>query len=203
MLLLNQKNLNFTKAGALPLAGVSALQGVLEHTNLKTNQKILIHGGAGGIGTIAIQIAKNIGANVATTVSPDDVDYAKKLGADEVIDYKSQRFEELLSNLDAVFDMVGKDTYEKSFKVLRKGGVIVSMLEAPNEQLMKEYGVTAVSQQTKVTTERLNKLTQLVEQGVVTVHIEKVFPLDQAADALYYLEHTPPKGKVVVEIRKE
>lgn len=195
-------SLNFMEAGALPLVGVSALQGLTEHLNLQNGQKILIHGGAGGIGSIAIQIAKYIGAYVATTVSPNDMEYVKKLGADKVINYKSQRFEDLLSNQDSVFDTVGKDTYKRSFKVLKQGGSMVSMLEEPDEQLMKQYGVTVTSQQTRVTTERLNRLTELVEQKVVTVYIEKAFTLDQTAQALSYLENTPPQGKVVVVVKE-
>lgn len=199
---LKPKNLNFNEAGALPLVGVSALQGLIEHLNLKKGQKILIHGGAGGIGSEAVQIAKHLGAYVSTTVSPNDMDYVKKLGADEVIDYKDQRFEDFISNYDAVFDTVGKDTYEKSFRVLKKGGMIVSMLEAQNEQLMNKYGVSAIYQQTRVTTQRLKLLTQLVEQKVVTVHIEKALRLEQTAKALSYLEHTPPQGKVMVVVKE-
>jgi NADPH:quinone reductase-like Zn-dependent oxidoreductase len=197
---LKPKNTDFIQAGALPLAGISALQVLTEHINLKSGQKILIHGGGGGIGSIAIQIAKHIGAYVATTVSNKDKDYVKKLGTDEIIDYRTQKFEEILSGYDAVFDTVSGETYTRSFSVLKKGGVIVSMLEKPNEELMKKYGVSAISQQTQVTTERLKKLTEIVESGAIKVNIDKTFSLSQTADALIYQEEKHPTGKVVIVI---
>lgn len=198
---LKPKNVDHVQAAALPLTGVSAVQGITEHINLQPGQKILIHGGAGGIGTAAIQLAKHIGAYVATTVSADDFDYVKSLGADEVIDYKNQKFEDLLSDFDAVFDTVGGDTYTRSFKVLRKGGIVVSMLEQPNQELMEQYGVKAIAQGTKVNTECLTKLAALVDEGVLKEHIDKVFPLDQAGEALTYLKEGHPEGKVVVKIK--
>jgi alcohol dehydrogenase len=126
------KNIDHVEAAALPLTGVSAWQALVDHIGLSRGKKILIHGGAGGIGTMAIQLAKYLGAYVATTASAKDMEYVQELGADEVIDYKNQSFQDMLKNFDAVFDTVGGDTYEKSFKVLRKGGIIVSMLEQPN-----------------------------------------------------------------------
>lgn len=196
------KNVSHTEAAALPLAGVSALQALTEHLKLAKAQTILIHGGAGGIGSFAIQLAKHLGATVATTASADDAQYVKDLGADQVIDYKTQRFEDLLHDYDAVFDTVGGETYARSFKVLKKGGTIVSMLEQPNAELMQQYGVTAIAQFTQVTTERLSKLAELVDQGVITVHIDKTFPLEQAGVALTYLQTGHPRGKVVLETQK-
>lgn len=195
------KTVSHTEAAALPLTGVSALQALTEHIKLSKNQKILIHGGAGGIGTMAIQIAKHVGAYVATTATGDGLTYVKELGADEAIDYKKQRFEDIVQNYDAVFDTVGGDTYTRSFPVLKNGGVIVSMLEQPNEALLKQYGVNAVAQATHVTTERLAKLTELVDTGALKVHIDKIFPLDQAGEALTYLQTGHPRGKVVISIR--
>jgi NADPH:quinone reductase-like Zn-dependent oxidoreductase len=196
------KRLSHVEAAALPLTGISALQVLTEHTHLSKGQRILIHGGAGGIGTMAIQIAKHLGAYVATTAAGDGLSYVKGLGADEVIDYKTQSFEELLRDFDAVFDTVGGETYEKSFKVLKRGGVIVSMLEQPRQDLMDKFGVTAIAQGTRVTSERLAKLSELVDQGVVSVHVDKVFPLEATGEALSYLETGRPKGKVVLEIEK-
>jgi NADPH:quinone reductase-like Zn-dependent oxidoreductase len=197
------KSTSFPEAAALPLAGVSAIQALIEHMNLKAGQKILIHGGAGGIGTYAIQVAEYLGAYVATTASAKDMNYVKELGADEVIDYRSQVFEDLLHDYDAVLDTVGSagDTYARSFKVLKKGGTLVSMLEQPNEELMAQYGVNAIAQFTQTTTARLAKLAELVDQGVVKVHIDKTFPLEQVTDAFSYRETGSPRGKVVVEIK--
>lgn len=195
------KSLNFTEAAALPLTGTSAVQALTEHIGLKSGQKILIHGGAGGIGTIAIQIAKHLGAYVTTTAAAKDTDYVKELGADEVIDYKSQAFEDVVHDYDAVYDTVGSDTYIRSFKVLKKGGIIVSMLEQPNEALMEQYGVNAIGQFTQPTTKRLAKLAELIDQGVVKVHVDRIFPLEQVVDAFKYRETSSPRGKVVIEIR--
>jgi NADPH:quinone reductase-like Zn-dependent oxidoreductase len=179
---------NFVEAGGLPLTGVSALQALTEHLGLMSDQRILIHGGAGGIGSVAIQLARHLGAYVATTASHDDFDYVKSLEADEVIDYKSQMFEDVVNGMDAVFDTVGHDTYTRSFKVLKRGGRLVSMLEKLNQELMKEYGVESVVQFTQVTTDRLAKLAKLVDEGAVKVHVDRTFPLEQAAEALALLE---------------
>ncbi len=195
------KSVDFTTAAALPLAGVSAYQALVDHIGLAKGGKILIHGGAGGIASFAVQLAKHLGAYVATTAAADDSDYVKNLGADEVIDYKTQSFETILSDYDAVFDTVGQDTYTRSFQVLKPGGTIVSMVEQPNEALMKEHGVTATAQFTQVTTERLAKLAELVDQGAIKPQIDKTFPLEQAGEALGYIQSGLHRGKVVLQIR--
>lgn len=195
------KSLDFIHAAAVPLAAVSAYQALVEHMQLHPKQKVLIHGGAGGIGTFAIQLAKHLGAHVATTASANDADYVKGLGADEVIDYKSQDFSTILKDLDAVYDTIGGKTYTKSFQVLKQGGIIVSMLEQPDEALAKRSKVTAVVQYTKVTTERLNKITELLENGALAVHVSKTFPLSQAGEALDYLHEGKHRGKVVLAVK--
>lgn len=198
---LKPKALNFDEAGAAPLTGVSAVQAIYDHIGLASGQKILIHGGAGGIGSVAIQIAKHIGAHVATTVSENDKEFVTQLGADEVIDYKNQQFEEILKDYDAVYDTVGGETNKRSYQVLKKDGILVSMVEMqPDEALSEQYGVKYIYQSTRVTPERLAKLTELLDGGVLGVHIEKTFPLDEAGEALEYLHNTPPKGKVVIEV---
>jgi NADPH:quinone reductase-like Zn-dependent oxidoreductase len=178
------KRLNHVQAAALPLVGVSAWQALVENIGLSKDQKILIHGGAGGIGSIAIQLAKNLGAYVATTVNIDDKQFVESLGADEVIDYKTQAFEDLIHDFDAVFDTIGGETYSRSFKVLKKGGggIIVSMLEQPNAELMERYGVKAISQFTQVNRERLTKLAQWVDQNNnIKVNVEKTFSLESCS----------------------
>lgn len=195
------KNLSHIEAAALPLAGVSAWQALVDTMHLSAGQRILIHGGGGGIGALAIQIAKQLGATVATTVSARHRSYVQELDVDTIIDYTQQKFEEVVNNYDAVFDTVGGDTYTRSFQVLKPGGMIVSMLEQPNQDLMKHYGVQAVAQNTHVTAERLTKLTELVEQGALKVHVEKIFPLVETAAALAFVEHEHPTGKVVVQIK--
>jgi len=194
------KRLSFPEAAGLPLVGVAAWRVLTEDMKLSKGQKILIHGGAGGIGSIAIQLAKELGAHVATTVSTNDKSFVQELGADKVIDYKTQTFEELLNDYDAVFDTVGGDTYRRSFKVLKKGGVIVSMLEQPDSELMNQYGVKAVFQFTQPDRQRLTKLAQWADQNKITVNVEKEFSLDEAGDALDYQRDLHPRGKVVLAI---
>lgn len=200
-ILVKPKTLDFTHAAALPLTGISALQALEDHIHLAKGQKILIHGGAGGIGTIAIQLAKALGAYVATTVSADDKDYAQSLGADEVIDYKNEAFEEILKDYDAVFDTVGGETTDRSFRVLKKGGIIVSMVGQTSMELAKKYGVVAIGQNTDANPERLNRLAKLVNSGEIKAYIDKFFPLEQAKDAFEHLEKGHPRGKVVLRIK--
>ena len=196
------ENITHVEAGALPLTGVSAWQALVDHMGLSRGKKILIHGGAGGIGSMAIQLAKHLGAYVATTVSAKGMQYVQELGADEAIDYKNQKFEDMLHNYDTVFDTVGSETYVRSFKVLRKGCIIVSMLEQPSPELMEQYGVNAIGQLTQVNSERLSKLAELVDQRVIKVHVDKTFPLEQAGEALAYLQSGHPRGKVVLKMKK-
>jgi alcohol dehydrogenase len=193
-------NVDFKTAAALPLVGVSALQALAKHINLQPGQKILIHGGAGGIGQIAVQLAKHLGAYVATTVATPDAAYAKDLGADLVIDYTKQKFEDEVSGYDAVFDTVGGDTFERSLGVLTRGGIAVSMIMRAGEAQVKELGITAIHQQTRVTTAALGELRAVVEAGTLKVRIDSVFPLDQAREAFAKRESGTAHGKVVLEI---
>lgn len=199
------KRLDHLLAAALPLVGVSSWQALVENIGLSKDQKILIHGGAGGIGSISIQLAKKLGAYVATTVNANDKQFVEKLGADEVIDYKTQAFEDLIHSYDAVYDAVGGQTYTKSFRVLKKGGIIVSMLEQPNTELMKQFGVKAIFQFTQVNKERLRKLAKFVDQqdNNIEIHIDKTFPLDEARKALDYQKDVHPRGKIVLVIENK
>jgi NADPH:quinone reductase-like Zn-dependent oxidoreductase len=194
-------NVDPTVAAALPLVGVSALQALQDHINLQSGQKILIHGGSGGIGSIAIQIAKHIGAVVATTVPAGEVAFARELGADEVIDYTSQDFQELIHDYDAVFDTAGGDVFAQSLSVLKRGGIAVSMIAHVDEAAASEHGVTALTQGTKVTTEALDKLRQLVEDGIITVRIDSVLPLERVQEAFRRRESGQAHGKVVLGIK--
>jgi alcohol dehydrogenase len=194
------KSLSHPEAAGVPLVGVSTWLALVETISLQQSQKILIHGGAGGIGSVAIQLAKHLGAYVATTVTANDKQFAKELGADEIIDYKTQTFEELIRDYDAAFDTVGGETYSRSFKVLKRGGTIVSMLEQPNQELMKQFGVKAIFQFTQLTRDRLTKLAQWVDQNNIRVNVDKTFPLEEAGKALDYQRDVHPRGKVVLEI---
>ena len=195
------KRLSHNEAAALPLVGVAAWWALKDDIGLSEGQKILIHGGAGGIGSIAIQIAKNLGAYVATTVSTNDKQFVQDLGADIVIDYMNQTFEDLLHDYDAVFDTVGGDTYRRSFKVPRKGGIIVSMLEQPDSELMNQYGIRAVFRFAQANRERLTRLAQWIdEDNNIRINVERTFSLEQAGDALDYQKDVHPRGKVVLVI---
>jgi len=194
------KSLSPQEAAGLPLVGVSAWLALVETISLQKGQKILIHGGAGGIGSVAIQLAKHLGVYVATTVSTNDKQFAKELGADEIIDYKTQTFEELIRDYDAAFDTVGGETYSRSFEVLKRGGIIVSMLEQPNQELMKQSGVKAIFQFTQLSRDRLTKLAQWVDHNNIRVNVDKTFPLEEAGKALDYQRDVHPRGKVVLAI---
>lgn len=194
------KTLNHLEAAALPLVGVSARQAIIENIGLSKDQKILIHGGAGGIGSIAIQLAKQLGAHVATTVSTNNKQFVQELGADDVIDYKTENFEDLLQDYDAVFDTVGGDTYKRSFKVLKSSGIIVSMLEQPDSELMNRHGTRALFQFTQVNRKRLTDLAEWADQNNIRMNVDKTFSLDEAAKALDYQKDVHPRGKVVLTV---
>jgi alcohol dehydrogenase len=195
-------NLTFTEAAAVPLAACSAYQALVEHIKLKGGEKVLIHGGSGGIGTFAIQLAKHLGAYVASTASGAGIPYVKRQGADEVIDYESVHFEEIIRDFDAVLDTVGGDTYKKSFQILKRGGLVVSMLSMPDEALMKKYHVRAVLETTKVDSKKLGKVTDLIKIGVLKVNIANVYSLQQTQEAFRAKEKEKILGKIAIEVKK-
>lgn len=195
------KGFSFAEAAALPLVGSSAIQALNHHIGLQSGQKIFIHGGAGGIGSLAIQIAKHIGAYVATTATGDNIEFVKQLGADEVIDYKTEDFAQALHDFDAVYDTVGHDDFAKSLTILKPGGIAVSMIAQPDEAKAQELGVKAMMQFTKVTTQVLDELRELVESGVVAPQINQTFPLDQIQQAFIARETGNGRGKIVLEIK--
>jgi NADPH:quinone reductase-like Zn-dependent oxidoreductase len=193
-------SIDHVQAASLPLTGTSALQALEEHINIKNGQKILIHGGAGGVGSIAIQIAKAHGAYVVTTVSSDDIEFVKDLGADQVIDYKTQDFTTLIKDLDAVLDTTRADAADKSIPFLKDGGVLVAMASQPDQELAKKHKVTALTQMTKGDTQQLARLKELVDSGKVKPVVDKTFSLEQSKEAYDALEKNP-RGKVVIKIK--
>jgi alcohol dehydrogenase len=134
-------------------------------------------------------------------VSTNDKEFVQQLGANEAIDYKTQTFEDILHDYDAVFDTVGGETYTRSFKILKKGGIIVSMLEQPNQELLHQFGVKATHQFTKVNRERLTRLAQWIDQSNIHVNIDRTFPLDEASKALDYQRDVHPRGKIVLRMQ--
>jgi NADPH:quinone reductase-like Zn-dependent oxidoreductase len=168
--------------------------------NLQPRQKILIHGGAGGIGTAAIQMAKHIGAIVATTASRERLEYVRQLGADQAIDYVSQNFDDLVSDCDAVLDTVGGNTCYKSYSVLKPGRILVSMLEQPSEEMMRRYGARALFQITDTSTGPLEELRKLIEANIVTVVVDRIYPLERLREAFETKEHGHVRGKIAIAI---
>lgn len=195
-------NVGFNEAASLPLVGVSALQALTQHIKLSAGQKILITGASGGVGSLAVQIAKHLGAHVTATASGEGLELAKRLGADTVVDYKSQEVSELPKDFDAVFDNVGGDMFNATLRLLKPGGVGVSMIAQADENLVKELNVTALTQFTQVNTEALSELAGLVETGVVTPQVGRVFSLDDIAEAFRAKENDKVYSKVVIEIKK-
>jgi alcohol dehydrogenase len=195
-------NLTFTEAAATPLAACSAYQALVEHMKIKKGDKVLIHGGSGGIGTFAIQLAKHYGAFVASTASGAGIAYVRQQGADQVIDYESEHFEDILKAFDAVLDTVGNETYKKSFQVLKRNGLIVSMLSIPDEALMKKFHIRAVLETTKVDSKKLGKITDLIKAGVLKVNIANVYSLQQTQEAFKAKEKEKILGKIAIEVRK-
>lgn len=193
-------SLDFKAAASLPLVGVSAYQALVEHLRVKSGQTILIHGGAGGIGSMAIQLATHLGAKVITTVRTANVDFVTSLGADTVIDYTRQAFEKEVRDVAAVFDTVGGETTTKSYGVLKRGGTVVSMTSKPDRELMAKYHVHAIAQTTQVNRERLMKLAELVDQGVLKPQVTAVFPLEKIADAVRHMERGSRRGKTVLTV---
>lgn len=194
------QSLSFEQAAALPLASASAYLAIIETLNVQSGQRVLIHGGAGGIGSFAIQIAKHLGAYVAATAKAADAEYVQSLGADEVIDYQTEQFDQKLHDFDAAFDTVGGETYSRSFGVLKSGGHIASMVEKVNSELAEKHGVTAHYISSEATSDRLQRVSALLEKGALTIHIDKTFPLDQTAEALEYVKNGQHKGKVVITV---
>lgn len=222
---LKPKNLSFEEAASLPLVGLTTWQAFHEILELKEGQKILIHAGAGGVGTFAIQLAKQMGAYVATTASDKGNELVKSLGADEIINYKEEDFEEILKNYDAVFDTLGGEALEKSFTVLKPHGQIVSVSGLPNRKfaiqnnlgLLKTILFSIVSRKMtelekkhdaiynflfmKPSGEQLSHIKKLVEEGKIRPIIDQIIPFEDAQKAIKYVEKGRAKGKVILKMK--
>jgi NADPH:quinone reductase-like Zn-dependent oxidoreductase len=194
------KNLSLIEAASVPLAGLTAWQGLFDHGQLQQGQSVLIHGGAGGVGHLAIQFAKARGAHVTTTVSHRDIEFVRGLGADIVIDRTAQRFEELLSDIDLVFDLIAGEVQKRSVQVLKRGGVLVSTLGKPDESALKEREIRGVGYMAEPNGAQLTEITQLIEAGKVRPYVSATFPLQDVARAHEVAVKEHPRGKVVLEV---
>jgi NADPH:quinone reductase-like Zn-dependent oxidoreductase len=199
-LALKPSNISHEEAASIPLAGLTAWQALVTKGNLQKGQKVLIHAGSGGVGTLAIQMAKHLGAEVATTTSAVNFDMVKKLGADVVIDYKTQKFEEELSDYDLVFDMMGGKIRGNSFKILKKGGCLVSIKGQDTEGLAEQYGVRFDAFFMWPSGEMLSHLAQLISDGVLKPIIDRSYSIEQTQEAYDYLQAGRAKGKIVIKI---
>jgi NADPH:quinone reductase-like Zn-dependent oxidoreductase len=194
-------NIGHQEAASIPLVGLTAWQALVAKGTLQKGQKVLIHAGSGGVGTLAIQMAKHLGAEVATTTSATNAEMVKNLGADVVIDYKTQKFEEELSDYDLVFDMMGGEIMEKSFKILKKGGCLVSIKGEDSKGLAEQYGVRFEAFFMWPSGEMLSQLAQLISDGALKPIIDRTFSIDQIQEAYGYLQTGRAKGKIVIQVK--
>ncbi|ENN84330.1 putative zinc-binding protein oxidoreductase [Rhizobium freirei PRF 81] len=219
------KNLTMEEAASMPLVALTAWQVLVGRANLERGQKVLIHAGSGGVGAVAIQLAKHIGAQVATTTSTANVDLVKSLGADVVVDYRKDDFEEVLRGYDVVLNSLGKDTLEKSLRVLKPGGKLISISGPPDpafarqsssgwllRQVMrllsagirrksKRHGVTYSFVFMTANGAQLDQITSLIEAGAIRPVMDKIFPFESTNEALAYVETGRVKGKVVITVK--
>lgn len=221
---LKPKRLTMEEAASIPLVGLTAWQALIERGHLKAGQKVLIHAGSGGVGTFAIQLAKQFGAFVATTTSAANVDLVKRLGADVAIDYKKDDFAKVLRDYDIVLNSLGKETLEKSLKVLKPGGKLISISGPPDPAFARDLGTGWLVRQVtrllshrirrkakrhsvnysflfmRASGEQLHRISSLIEAGLIRPVVDRVFPFEATNEALAYVETGRSKGKVVVKV---
>jgi NADPH:quinone reductase-like Zn-dependent oxidoreductase len=224
---LKPKNISMEEAASIPLVGLTVWQALIEKANLKKGQKVFIQAGSGGVGTFAIQLAKHLGAIVATTTSTANIDLVKRLGADIVIDYKKEDFETILKDYDVVLNSQDTKTLEKSLRILKPGGKLISISGPPDPDFANEIkapwfvklimgllsaGVRKKAKRLNVgfsflfmraQGEQLSQITKLIESGVIKPVIDKVFPFEQTNEAMAYVEAGRAKGKVVVKVKAQ
>lgn len=190
------------EASSIPVIAVTARQALFDHARLVAGQTVLIHGAAGNVGAYAVQFARKAGLTVIATASGGDVEVVGKLGADTVIDFRSQRFEDLSPAVDAVIDLVGGQTQARSFAVLKRGGRLVSAVSQPDQELAKAHAVEALFFLVEVTTAELTDIAAMVESGALVTQVGTVLPLSEAIAAHEMLEGTRPhaKGKIVLTV---
>jgi NADPH:quinone reductase-like Zn-dependent oxidoreductase len=189
----------FAQAAGIPTTAGTASQALFEVAGIKAGQTVLIHAGAGGVGSFAVQLARNAGARVIATASGDGVAIVRRLGADQMIDYKAQAFENVVSDVDVVLDTVGGDTQQRSFGVLRRGGHLVATPSPPDEALAKAHGVEASFVFHQSDAGRLTKLIEQVASGALTVLVDRTVPLSQFGEAFAYQAWGRARGKVIVQ----
>ncbi|MET4066451.1 NADPH:quinone reductase-like Zn-dependent oxidoreductase [Bradyrhizobium sp. S3.2.6] len=222
---LKPKNLSMEEAASIPLVGLTAWQALVERAALKKGHKVLIHAGSGGVGTLAIQLAKHLGATVATTTSTANLELVRSLGADVAIDYTKQEFEKVLSGYDVALNSLGGDTLQKSLSVLGPGGRLISISGPPDPDFAREQGLNWFLQQVtrllsfgirskakrrgvsysflfmRANGDQLGHIASLIEAGIIRPVVDRIFPFEATSEALAYVETGRSRGKVVVKIR--
>jgi len=199
-LALKPKSLHHIRAAAVPVAAVTAWNALFETAQLQPRQRVLIHGGAGGVGHFAVQLAKGKGAYVIATASARNHELVYELGADEVIDYQTQKFEDVARKIDIALDPIGGDTQERSWKVLKKGGILVSLVQPPSQEKGRAVGARGAMVQSRPDGAKLAEIAKLIDEGKLAPVINRILPLSEARRAQELSQSGHINGKIVLRI---
>ncbi len=194
------KSITFVEAAGVPLAALTAWQALIDTAKLSAGQTVLIHGGSGGVGSFAIQIAKARGAKVIATASTANQDLLKQLGADVAIDYRTTKFEDVAKDVDVVLDSVGKDTLACSYGVVKKGGFIASLVAQPDQAELEKQGIRGAPISVKPNSDELMEITKLIEEKKIKPVVSQVLPLTEAVKAQEQAATHHTRGKIVLKI---
>jgi NADPH:quinone reductase-like Zn-dependent oxidoreductase len=197
------KSLNYIEAAAVPLVALTAWQALIDTAKLSAGQTVLIHGGSGGVGSMAIQIAKARGAKVIATASTSNQELLKQLGADVAIDYTKTKFEDVAKDVDVVLDSVGKDTLARSYGVVRKGGIITTLVAEPDQAELDKHGIRGAAISVKPNASELAEITKLIEEKKIKPVVSQVLPLTEAVKAQEQAATHHTRGKIVLRVADE
>jgi NADPH:quinone reductase-like Zn-dependent oxidoreductase len=197
------KSLNYIEAAAVPLAALTAWQALIDTAKLSAGQTVLIHGGSGGVGSMAIQIAKARGAKVIATASTANQELLKQLGADVTVDYTKTKFEDIAKDVDVVLDSVGKDTLARSYGVVRKGGIITTLVAQPDQAELDKHGIRGAAISVKPNASELAEITRLIEEKKIKPVVSQVLPLTDAVKAQEQAATHHTRGKIVLRVADE
>ena len=200
---LKPATISFVEAAGVPSVALTAWQALVDKANLQSGQTVLIHGASGGVGMFAIPIAKIRGAKVFATASTANQDFLKQLGADVAIDYKTQRFEEIAKDIDVVVDGVGGDTLARSYSIVKKGGILVSLVGRVDQARLDKYGIRGVSLEAEYNGDELAQIGKLIDEKKIKVVVSQMFPLVEAIQAQEKANTGHARGKIVLKVRDE
>jgi NADPH:quinone reductase-like Zn-dependent oxidoreductase len=199
MLARKPQRLGFIEAASVPVVACTAWEMAFDHGKVDATKRVLVHGAAGNVGAYAVQLARRVAGEVVATAFPDDIEYVKRLGADRVIDVRATRFDDVLTGLDVVLDTIGGDTQDRSFSVLKPGGILVSAVAAPDQEKAARHGVRALFFLVGVSSKRLEEIAALFDAGQLAASVGEVLPLTEARTAHEMLAGKPHKrGKIVL-----